>query len=50
MLTWLRHLFHLHRWGILGRGDIAKDDGRVVGTYYTLQCKECGDIKCRRVE
>ena len=34
-----------HKWVVLHTGRIADETDLVVGTFYTLQCEKCGDIK-----
>jgi hypothetical protein len=37
-----------HEWEIIRSGRIT-EGSRVTGTYYELQCKKCGDVKCRNL-
>jgi len=38
-----------HKWVVLQTGPILDEARDPVGTFYTLQCEKCGDIKRKNV-
>jgi hypothetical protein len=46
MLSWLKAVFHPHKWKTIREGDYYSD-GVCVGRVYYQQCEICGKVRRR---
>jgi hypothetical protein len=39
-----------HVWEQISVSEISRSDGTVVGKFYVLRCKKCGDVVSRKLK